>query len=118
MRKPTWRWGAAIVALVLAGAGSALGAAAHPQWGTATAEAGMRFYAWAVDLGQRTPLGILIPVVAMSLSFHAGSRVADRMARRREARVAVATRPPLARYAILFGVTAFMSLILAALRGW
>ncbi|MBI3945076.1 MAG: hypothetical protein HY321_04100 [Armatimonadetes bacterium] len=114
--RSAWGWGATLAGLLAVGAG-AVAAASPSSWQVLTAGAGARLCAWAFEIGQRLPLALLIPVVAMSASFHAGSRIGHHVRRRRDAQVMVVARPPVARYAILFCLAALMGLVFLATRG-
>jgi hypothetical protein len=107
-------WGAAVACLLAIGTGAVLGAGDHLAWNAAAIDAGLRLYARVLDLAQGASLGLILPVIAMSISFHAGTRVMRRTARRAEARAVAAARPSMVRSAILFGLTAIMTLLYAA----
>jgi len=114
--KLTSRWVRGIVAAALAalGTGAALGAGAPAQWHGAAADAGLRLYAWTYELLRQLPLVLLLPIIAVTVSYRSGSRLGTKIPRQPDS--AAAARPALLYYAVLFGMTALMGFLLAAAR--
>ncbi len=99
--------------LLGAGASAALAAGGPSPLAATAVDMGVRLYACLGEIGPRLPLAVLLPILAMSASFHVGSRLARRLPRH-ETRAAAAPQHPALRYAILFGLAALATLILTA----
>ena len=106
-------WGA-VAGLMLSGASAALAAGGASPLSAAAVGAGARVCALGLDLAHRLPLSLIVPVIAISLSFHAGSRMGRYVRRPAQARVATAGQSPAVRYAILMGLVAMATFILLA----
>lgn len=110
-------WGGIAAVLAAVAAAAAFGACSGAAWSGEAVQAGLRLYARVAAAGQQLHLGFLLPVIAVTVSFHVGSRAGRRPNRRAEARAAAAPRPPIARYTILFCLSAVAMLVWAASQG-
>jgi hypothetical protein len=115
--RPPAIWGAVAAVLATVAIGAMLGAAGGGAWSGNVVQAGLRLYARLADAGRQLHLGFLLPVIAVTVSFHIGTRAGHRLSRRSEARAVVAPHAPVVRYTFLFCLSAVAMLVWAASEG-
>jgi hypothetical protein len=110
-------WGAIAAVLAAVTTGVLLGSAGGAAWSGEAVQAAMRLYARLADAGRQYHLGFLLPVIAVTVSFHVGTRAGHRLRGRSEARAAAAPHAPVVRYTLLFCLSAVAMLVWAASEG-
>lgn len=108
-------WGGVAAGVLAIGTGAVLGASHAPALGAMVADAGLRFYWRVLSVARDLSPGFLLPVIALSVSFHIGWRVGRRVPRQAHARAAVAPQQASAmRLVILFALASVASALVVA----